>query len=514
MIRLRLFALALAGVAVLALADDTPETLQQRFNTAGLLSPQLVHQFYQQRDFQPAWTGAACAEALSALVEAIQASETHGLDSGLYHRDVLTRPDACAADIELLATDAWLTLASHLYFGRVRPLSVEPDWSAERPSFDFAAPLEKAVASGQIRDTLLGLAPDQPYYQALRAALAQFRDYQEAGGWGQVDAGPTLRLGDSGLRVEQLRSRLLHSGLLEAQPLSNESAFDEALEAAVKAFQLRANLEPDGVVGPMTLAQLNLDVDHRIDQLRVNLERWRWLPDHLGERHIRVNIPDFHLEARAEGGVEQEHRVIVGKLARNTPVFSGRIQYLVLNPWWETPRKLAVQDKLPLFRKDPAAVQRLGFEVMGADGKRVDASTIDWASLSAAQFPYRLRQRPGPLNALGQVKLMFPNPHQVFLHDTPTRGLFAKVRRDFSSGCIRVEDALGLTQWVLEQTAGWDRARIDAAVASGAETRVTLSKTVPVHILYLTVVPGGSDGVRFIDDLYGRDPAALAALDA
>ncbi len=322
------------------------------------------------------------------------------------------------------------------------------------------------------------------------------------------------RLGDSGPRAQQLRSRLARVGLLDAEQALNADRFDENVEAAVKTFQLRANLEPDGIVGPMTLRQLNLCAADRVAQVRANLERWRWLPDDLGTRHIRVNIADFRLEARAGGVVEREHKVVVGKTYRRTPVFSDEIEYLVFNPWWETPRRLAVQDKLPQFSQDPAAINRLGFEIVDAEGNNVDPATIDWKTVTGATFPYRLRQRPGPENAVGRVKLMFPNAHNVYLHDTPTKSLFEKTRRDFSSGCIRVEDALDLAEWVLAGTPGWERARIDSVVASGATMTVNVASRVPVHVLYLTAVPDGEGGIRFIDDLYARDAAVIAALDA
>jgi murein L,D-transpeptidase YcbB/YkuD len=510
-------------ITAAALADESAERLQQHLDSVSaagsdaayrLLDPIAVRHFYERRDFRPAWMGADCASAVRALAAAIHASEEHGLNSADYHRDALSRPEACGPNTELRATDAWLSLAAHLHAGRVDPVTVESDWTAIRPDIDLAARLEEALAARDIGDALLALAPRDDFYRALRDALKRFREYAARGGWAGVDAGPTLRVGDTGPRVRQLRARLALSGLFDTGLADSQELFDETLEVAVKAFQRRANLEPDGIVGVMTLHQLNQRAVDRIAQLRVNLERWRWLPEDLGERHVRVNIANFQLEARAHGRIERAHRVIVGRLYRRTPSFSGRISYIVLNPWWETPHKLAVQDKLPLFGGDPHAVEQLGFEILDAGGQRVDPSTIDWDTVSADRFPYRLRQRPGPMNALGQVKLMFPNPHNVYLHDTPTRGLFAKVRRDFSSGCIRVEEALDLTEWLLAGTPAWDRARIDAAVASGAATTVPLAEAVPVHIVYLTAVADETGGVRFVDDLYGRDPAVLGALDA
>ena len=187
------------------------------------------------------------------------------------------------------------------------------------------------------------------------------------------------------------------------------------------------------------------------------------------------------------------------------------IEYVVLNPWWETPYSLASKDKLPLFKRDPGAVQRLGFQVLDKAGQVVDAATIDWNSIPEGTMPYRLRQAPGVTNALGQVKIIFPNVHNVYLHDTPDRGLFARRQRAFSSGCIRTQNPLDLTAWLLTETPGWDRARIDAAVDSKRETRVDLAVKVPVHVLYMTAISDAA-GVRFVDDIYDRDAAVLAGL--
>jgi len=201
------------------------------------------------------------------------------------------------------------------------------------------------------------------------------------------------------------------------------------------------------------------------------------------------------------------------KTYRQTPVFSDKIEYIIFNPWWETPYSLARADKLPLFRRDPGAVQRLGFQVLDRSGNIVDPSTIDWNTVSSASFPYRLRQAPGPQNALGQVKIIFPNKYNVYLHDTPTRDLFARSQRAFSSGCLRAQDPIDLSEWLLENTPGWDRKRIDKAVASGKETRVDLAASVPVHVLYYTAVSDGSGGVRYLDDIYERDARVLAGLE-
>lgn len=469
-----------------------------------------VRRFYRARDFQPAWTGAGCARALAALAVAIDDAASHGLAPADYHRDALAAPGPCAEDREILAADAWLALAAHLHAGRIDPATVEPDWRATRPAIDAVARLEAALRAGRVVEDLEALAPRDATYAALRLALARWRLVASGPAWPEVGDGPTLREGDAGPRVARLRARLALEGLVVDD---RGEVFDDALAQAVRAFQRGVDLDDDGVVGRLTRVELDRQPAWRVAQLRANLERWRWLPDDLAGRHIRVNIADFRLQARDGARIEQVHRVIVGRDARRTPSFSATMRYVVVNPWWEVPRRLATQDKLPLFRRDPAQVDRLGFEVVDAWGRVVDHGGIDWVALSRERFPYRLRQRPGPQNALGVVKMMLPNGHDVYLHDTPQRGLFARTRRDFSSGCIRVDDALGLAAWVLRDAPGWDRARLDEAVASGLETRVDLPTPIPVHLQYLTAVV--EDGaVRFVADLYDRDPELVAALDA
>ncbi|MGB0133767.1 L,D-transpeptidase family protein [Dokdonella sp.] len=494
----------LGSPGLVQLPDDPDELFDAR----------AVRRFYTRRGFQPAWTGPGCQAALQSLIGAIENSETHGLQAHDYHLDGLIGSGRCDATRELLATDAWLALAAHLHAGRVDPLTVEPDWTAIRPGIDAVVLLEQALADGDVAGALERLAPQDSLYAALRTTLVRFRSYAALGRWTAINSGPALRLGDSGMRVEQLRARLFLSGLLEAAPDGGvDSSFDASVESAVRAFQRRTNLEPDGIVGTQTLFQLNRRATDRINQIRANLERLRWLPDDMGRRHIRVNIADYRLEAWNSGAIEREHQVIVGQQYRRTPSFSGAITYLVFSPWWEVPRSLAVRDKLPLFRRDPGAVTRGGYEVLDRDGRMVDPAGINWKAVSAANFPYRVRQRPGPQNALGSVKFIFPNAHNVYLHDTSNPALFGRVRRSFSSGCIRVESPLALAQWILSPMPEWTTERIEAAASASNAQTVVLDESVPVHLLYLTTVYDGNDSVRFIDDIYMRDPELVIALD-
>lgn len=249
-----------------------------------------------------------------------------------------------------------------------------------------------------------------------------------------------------------------------------------------------------------------------IDQLRVNLERWRWLPQTLGPRYVIANIPGFDVTAMALDAVQARHAAIFGAMNRETPTFSDSIEYIIFNPWWDVPDSIARADKLPQFRRDPGIIGRLGYKIFDRQGQVIDPSGINWADVKASSFPYRIRQAPGPANALGQVKIMFPNPYNVYLHDTSDRGLFDADQRTFSSGCVRVKEPLDLAAWLLEDTPGWDRAHIDAAVAARKETRANMLAPVPIYIVYFTAVDDSCGGVRYLTDIYGRDVTILAAL--
>ena len=420
------------------------------------------------------------------LDSAIATLADHGLDPADY---------AAGTDRQ-----RWMRAATHMLHGKLEPTSVEPDWTAKRRVRDLGALYDAHVAAGTLAGSLQELAPDQPGYRLMVDELRRLRLNASAAP-ALLTADRTLKPGMSGADVGQLQVRL---------GIAASGLFDADTEAAVRAFQEASGLDVDGAVGPATRRALNRGDRERIDQLRVNMERWRWLPDDLGRRHLRANIAGFTVTAYADGAPQRTHLTIVGKPFRKTPVFSDSVEYIVLNPWWETPHNLARLDKLPLFKRDPGAVQRLGFQVLSG-GQPV--SNVDWNAIPAGTMPYRIRQAPGPTNALGQVKIMFPNPHNVYLHDTPTRGLFAQRQRAFSSGCLRTQDPLDLSAWLLEETPGWDAARIDATVQAGKETRVNLAEPVPVHILYFTVETDAG-GVRYLDDIYDRDTKVLAGLNA
>ena len=499
-----------------------------------LQSLDLLQALYADRGWRPIWfDDQGTPSALKAqLFAALDRAADHGLEPRHYHRDTLAAlvemrsagvDISVPGDIELLASDGLLSLGSHLLHGKVDPESIDPGWLLQREVPDLFEALADGRGEGPVDlvAVLDALAPRYEAYLRLRERLAMQRELAGNGPWPAIESGPLLRPGEVDPRVSMIRQRLLFLGdLPETDPAASavSDVYDDGLVEAVQAFQRRHGLEVDGIVGPRTLAELNISPAERVGQLRANLERWRWLPRDMGDEYLLVNIAGYTLYVRAGGEIVMTQRVVVGTPARRTPVFTGRMTYLVLNPSWEVPPRLAVQDVLPRIRADEGYLDNMGFSVLqgwGSDERRIDPETVDWARLSARNFPYRLRQAPGPENALGQVKFMFPNRHNIYLHDTPARGLFGREERAFSSGCIRVEDADALTQWLLNQRSNiMSPERIRAVLDSGRETTVRLDRPLPVHLLYWTAWVDDQGGIHYRRDLYRRDLPLIAALHA
>jgi len=476
--------------------------------------------FYLRREDAPAWiSNGRPSRCAAEVVAALHAAPEDGLDGMDYHLVAIDSLMASAGDpdLELLLTDAYLTFGSHLLQGRVNPATLEPEWLANRRQVDMATELETMLEQGDPDASLDALRPSQPGYRALKEMLARLRRVEVEGGWGTVPGGATLHPGDSDARVPALRRRLRASGDLTGRTPADTLLFDEDLADGVRHFQQRHGLEADANVGRETLAALDVPVEERIAQITVNMERWRWLPNDLGRRHIRVNIADYRVEVWNDGAVALEMRAVVGREYRETPMFSAPMTYLVLSPYWHVPPRIAALDKLPEIKRNPGYLASMKMTLFDqATNEQVEPASVDWSTMTGAEFNrrFRIRQDPGPLNALGNVKFMFPNRHNVYLHDTPSRELFARTTRAFSSGCIRIEKPLELADYLLAGDPKWTPERIRAVIAQGRETTVWLSEPVPVHVLYWTAFLGEDGAVDFRPDLYGRDQLVRHALDA
>lgn len=543
---------AILATAALAGDGDLSERLRHRLEVLPVEAlaarnrplhvPAGVAAFYRDRVWVPVWVrpDSGTRQSLQALVSALEAASVHGLSPAHYHLEALREAiddtsnrvgalpaTPMLADIELLATDAFLALGSHYANGRVDPVTIDPDWHLTREPRAALSALrdlnqDRFANSSQALESLL---PDYPEYRLLMERLALQRRLAEEVPWPEIMPGPLLRPGESDARVLLIQARMRMLGDLDPDPEAHAIAdakdpvYTSGLESAVQAFQRRHGLEPDGVIGPRTLAELNTSPERRIAQIRANMERWRWMPSELGAEHIRVNIAGFRMDVMSGNKLVMRKRAIVGRPYRRTPVFSGNMTYLVLNPSWEVPSRLAANDQLPQIQADPGYLDRMGFQILsgwGAEERRIDPSQVDWSALDHQNFPFRLRQAPGPLNALGQVKFMFPNQHNVYLHDTPARDLFAQEERAFSSGCIRVDEPMDLVDWLLS---GPGRPRvmtpeeIRRILDSGTETTVRLGRALPVHLLYWTAWVGEDGRIQYRPDIYGRDAPLIEALD-
>ena len=471
---------------------------------------------YARTGSRPVWTD---DRAIVDLERAIADVRRDGLDPEHYHFSVLTgRTRAAgspsAAELDLLRTDALVRLSRDLRFGRV-----EPDGPSDGAMATWmfggdggAQHFLDVVGSGRIRDAVDSLRPRHFVYQGLVGALTDLRYIQGAGGWPRLPAGPTMGLGRFDDRVPELRRRL---GLPEDPSIPGEEPslrFDERLEAAVRTFQHRHGLNEDGLVGEITRAALNVPVERRIDQVRVNLERARWMADALPDTFVVVNVAGAKVYLLQGDSVAFETRGIVGTEFTQTPVFAATMTYIDLNPTWTVPSGI-VGEVLDRVRTDPDYLTKQDMRVLDGSGAPVDPAGIDFSSYTASSFPYVFRQDPGPLNALGRIKLMFPNAYSVYLHDTPTRGLFAEEERLFSHGCIRVQDPLSLAERVIGDTEAWNVETLEAAIASGETRTIDLATPVPVLVLYWTASADLHGDLHFYGDPYGRDEAVLTGLD-
>lgn len=514
-------------------ADDAvAEALAQRVVELGetpdvtirgvrMLGAHLLADFYARRGVTPAWTR---RERIDDLIAMIADAGDEGLDPADYLLEELTAlrrevadtgSSLAAADLDILLTASLARYGYHQAFGKVDNRKFDPNINFRREISEGQDPpetLQRAIDSPSLREFLAEALPRGLVYQRLRAALAAHRDIADAGGWPAVPVGPTLRKDDSGPRVEALRRRLAISGDLPEGAAATGGEFDAALAAGVRSFQERHALDVDGAVGPATLEAINVPVEDRIDQLRLSLERLRWIRTEIVDEIVVVNIAGFRTFYIRGGQIEWVTRAMVGKNYRQTPVFRGDIRYLEMNPTWTIPPGILRNDTLPAIKRDPNYLTARNISVIDREGRKVDPTTVDWNKYTKG-VPYTLRQEPGPNNALGTIKFIFPNEHFVFLHDTPSRGLFDRSARAFSSGCIRVEDPLHLAGLLLDDPEKWDRAALEAKIEGGVTERAYLDDPVAVLILYLTASVEADGRVRFLNDIYSRDAKLLEALN-
>lgn len=365
----------------------------------------------------------------------------------------------------------------------------------------------RAVEKQAVESSVPVFAPQTVQY--LEEAIQQYRLIVSQGGWPVVPANKKLRLGVSSPSVKILRKRLMISGdMSERAGVSDH--FDSYVDAAVKRFQKRHGLPDDGVLGRYSFAALNIPANIRLGQLETNLVRLRSMSGFLGDRYVMVNIPAAQIEAVENNRVAQRHTAIVGRLSRQTPILNSKIHEFNLNPYWNAPVSIVKKDIIPLMQKDPNYLRDNKIRIFDRDKNELDPVTIDWNSDEAVN--YHFRQDPGRINAMGSVKINFPNPHAVYMHDTPQQSLFGQLLRFESSGCVRVQNVRDLLVWLAKDTPGWNRRAIEQTIAAGDRTDVKLAEPVPVYFTYISAWSTAGGVVQFRDDIYQRDGVDELAL--
>ncbi|MCP5229974.1 L,D-transpeptidase family protein [Accumulibacter sp.] len=482
----------------------------------------VIRLFYYDRGYRPVWTGNAHS---SELITAIEASREHGLTPSDFHVDALRKAVAGGDDPqaivrrELLLTDALAQLVRQLQYGKIDPGMLYSTWNfSPLPDVrERAQALEALFEAGSLSTALATLTPQDADYRGLQKALLRFSALAAKGGWGSVPDGPTLRPGERDPRVRSLRARLQAEGWLAADgraaSRSDAARYDKALAAAVKRFQSAHGLAADGAVGTGTLAALNVSAAERAAQIRVNLERWRWVARDLTADLLLVDITAFNAELHLGGEPVWSSKVAVGRPARKTPVLLDHVQHLVLNPKWVVPPTILREDVIPGVMRNAAYLDKHQLRVVNNSGQAVSPAQVNWSGYGRAGFPYQVVQQSGAGGALGRIKFSLSNGYAIYLHDTPSRAQFNKPTRALSSGCVRLEKPRDLALLLLDDAQRWNEQALDAAIASQRTRTVPVAREVPVMLLYRTALADATGSVSFRADIYDEDGAVLALLD-
>lgn len=504
------------GLAASGLAQSLPSPFVQVL-AAEVSTDDAVAAFYRARDYDPIWTAEDSVQRRAALFAALSRAGDHALPVTRYDVAALTEALASArtegdrARAEMMLTRAYLDYASDLKTGFLDPKKVDPSVVREIVHPD-PAQLLASITTGDPVQVMRDLAPKSPQYAQLMRAKIALEEKMAQGGWGAAVPTKALGPGDSGPAVVALRDRLVRMGYISR---SATQSYDAAIQSAVQQFQLDHGLIADGKAFEGTLQEINVSPEQRLKSIVVAMERMRWLGDApLGDRHIWVNQPDFTAKIVDHGKVTFETRAVIGKNVpdQHTPEFSDVMEYMVINPSWGVPRSIIVKEYLPLLQRNPNAVSHL--QVIDGRGRVIPRGAVNFAAYSARSFPFGLRQPPSDGNALGKVKFMFPNPHNIYLHDTPAKNLFSHEVRAYSHGCIRLADPFDFAYALLAPQTDDPKGLFERHLKTGQETTVMLETPVPVHLVYFTAFPGEKGQMTYRRDVYGRDAGLFQALEA
>ncbi len=491
-----------------------PALLRDSIASGGPVLAQL-DAFYAERGYQPVWDAGHGDALLAALAQVSR----HGLPPARYEADALAATlqtglaggadDDARVAAEIAAARTFVTYAHDINSGMLEPREIDRELTFRPHRADPSKMLADFFAAPDADAFLSGLAPQHPQYAALLDQKVRLEALIQAGGWGpEVPAGKTMRPGQAGSRVLAMRQRL--SRILQ-QSLGDSDVFDEGLVIALKQFQDRHGLNADGVAGPATLAALNRSPEFRLEQVLVNLERQRWMNFDRGYRHIFVNQADFSMAVYEDGKAIFRSRTIIGKAAEHrTPEFYEEMTHMVVNPTWHVPRSIVTEEYLPRLQRNPGSLPHL--QVMTRSGTRINPRLVNFGQFTKGNFPFIMKQAPGSGNALGRVKFMFPNQYDIYLHDTPTKPLFARDVRDFSHGCVRVQRPFELAHLLLSWQTDEPEAVFERALAGGRERHLDLAKPVPIYLTYQTAWVDDDGVSQFREDVYGRDRRIFGAL--
>lgn len=493
------------------LADLTPDAEEQeRLENE-------IRPLYEERGFRLAWvTNDPILSRARALVTFLDSAEQHGLDPARYQvtrlaRDVKKlelqrfRLPKETVSLEARLTGTLLMFARDLHEGRVDATAI-PAWHKEKAPVDVVALVAEALASEDEAELQKQIEPEHAGYKLLAERAVRYRALVNRGGWPAVPEGDALEIGSevASDRLAALVARLQVEGDLAPDWTPQDAVYDETLAAAVESFQQRYGLDVDGKLGADTIAAMNVPAAERLWQIEANLERWRWLPAELPADRIDVNVPSFELRGYRDHRVEVEMAVAVGKPSWATPIFEDEVLYAETNPYWNVPESIAADEILPALRKNPNYLREENMEIVrgwAADGN--EPVRVDWNDPDGYGPQWRIRQRPGSGNALGKIKFIFPNPHGVYLHDTPAQRAFQRASRAVSHGCIRVAEPMALAAFLLGD--GTYYREVEPLLASGRQERVDLRRPMPVMIHYWTAFADDAGRMNFRDDLYGLD---------
>lgn len=482
--------------------EDSKSGIAQLYNSTQ------VSGFYKERDFEPIWTKRDLREQLYRNIENIEEEglffeDYHGEKLQKLFRSLDTNSEEDNTLLEILLTDSYLSLSKDLATGKLDPTAIHEIWGTPVNRIDPNSLLKKAISKGNIEESLDSLKPDHIVYQQLKEALSQFKKtgIRERSST-KIPSGRLLKPGEKSDRIYSVTKRLAELDYFEGPIDSTNTIYNENIQEAVKAFQLDHDIQVDALLGNNTISNLNLTKIDRYHQLLVNMERWRWYPRDLGEHYIIVNIPGYQLSVVKNGDTLRNHKIMVGTEVRKTPVFSDEIDYIIYNPTWTIPPTIKKNDVIPGAKKDIGYFQKKNIRIYDSEGSSVDPASVDWSSSKARSYTYR--QPAGPTNPLGLVKIIYPNEYLIYLHDTPSRSLFEKNVRAQSSGCVRVQDALGLAKYLLNDQEKYDDKKIEDILKSGRTTQIQVNQKVKVHHFYWTAYQK-KDTIKFIDDIYNLD---------